>query len=104
MTRKCSECPLAVQAINCPGEYSQTICDGKFDKYKDFLLQYPFAAESNTIQIKHESDTNGKSKERLEICSLCEHYDAVGIRCKLCGCNLLMKTILEYEHCPISKW
>jgi hypothetical protein len=43
---------------------------------------------------------------RLEICQKCDHYEPCAIRCKLCGCNLNLKTRLQSEtgQCPAGKW
>jgi hypothetical protein len=39
---------------------------------------------------------------RLETCATCEHH--TGIRCKICGCFTVPKSLLLQESCPIGKW
>jgi hypothetical protein len=41
---------------------------------------------------------------RLSICAKCEFFQASPMKCLKCGCYLNLKTRLETEHCPISKW
>jgi hypothetical protein len=41
-------------------------------------------------------------RNRIEICSACEHH--TGVRCRLCGCFTAIKTWLPHEDCPIGKW
>lgn len=45
-----------------------------------------------------------KSKERLEICSECEHLDKTLYTCKQCGCFMKAKTMFPSSKCPIEKW
>lgn len=48
-------------------------------------------------------DTKTKDK-RLEVCKTCEFYEDSLIRCKQCGCFLLIKTGWASEDCPLQKW
>ncbi len=41
-------------------------------------------------------------RERLAICSGCEHH--TGLRCRLCGCFTAAKTWLPHEECPVGRW
>jgi len=43
-------------------------------------------------------------EQRLNICKVCEHYDASQIRCKQCGCFLLQKASFSLDSCPLQKW
>lgn len=43
-------------------------------------------------------------KERLDICSGCEHYQSKFNRCKECGCVLRVKAALPKSKCPLDKW
>lgn len=49
-----------------------------------------------------------KVYERLEICSKCENFnpDSYGGagECKICGCNMEIKTVMATESCPKGKW
>lgn len=47
------------------------------------------------------SNTEEKNK-RIEICKECEHYN--NGNCRLCGCNMNLKTRIDSAHCPIGKW
>jgi hypothetical protein len=41
---------------------------------------------------------------RLAICRGCEFFVKAKASCSKCGCYLNLKTRLETEHCPISRW
>lgn len=61
----------------------------------------------NSVFIKEEIEK--VANERLAICATCENrakrsFPPFDYHCKLCGCNLEMKTRSLSESCPISKW
>lgn len=39
---------------------------------------------------------------RLVICDNCDKFD--GDDCQVCGCEVLAKTALSTESCPLRKW
>jgi hypothetical protein len=42
-----------------------------------------------------------EAQRRIQICRTCpEHAAAIGIWCKLCGCNMELKTHLAQAQCP----
>ena len=43
-------------------------------------------------------------KSRIDICNLCERYNATLLICKECGCFVNMKTWLKEARCPLGKW
>lgn len=43
-------------------------------------------------------------KKRMNICYTCPYYDDTFIRCKQCGCFLMLKAILVATNCPLNKW
>lgn len=43
------------------------------------------------------------SKERMEICRSCENLTKLDF-CKMCGCQMNIKTKLARMTCPIGKW
>ena len=50
----------------------------------------------------------GEIARRLRICAECpefdvEKYGGAG-ECKVCGCNMEIKTIMATERCPEGKW
>jgi hypothetical protein len=46
-----------------------------------------------------------EKERRLGLCYECEFYRPIPyMHCLKCGCSLSLKTRLETEHCPISKW
>ena len=50
----------------------------------------------------------GEIARRLRICAECpefdvEKYGGAG-ECKVCGCNMEIKTIMATEKCPEGKW
>ncbi len=40
--------------------------------------------------------------KRLQTCTGCEHY--TGVRCRICGCFINVKSRMVHEDCPIGKW
>jgi hypothetical protein len=45
---------------------------------------------------------------RLAICDDCDHYDPEAYaemgECKICGCNMEIKSVMATESCPAGKW
>lgn len=41
-------------------------------------------------------------KEKYLICFNCENLE--NRKCKLCGCNMVIKVIVPFAKCPINKW
>lgn len=45
---------------------------------------------------------------RYTICQACEHFrpeEFMGHgKCSVCGCNMLMKTAMPAQECPVGKW
>ncbi len=57
----------------------------------------------NTIQAKEEVEKI--AKYRREICDKCEYKSTtIHSHCKICGCNLTLKTHSLHAACPINKW
>jgi hypothetical protein len=48
--------------------------------------------------------TDAEREQRLEICRVCEHFDAGPQRCRKCACFMAVKTYSKAEKCPIGKW
>ncbi len=44
------------------------------------------------------------ARQRSEICTKCEWFDALEYRCKKCGCFLGPKIRVSIESCPIGAW
>jgi hypothetical protein len=72
-------------------------CDGrKHSRVKEFVttatavVKEPKFAEQKTIAY------------RLQICNDCAQKH--GGVCKVCGCNLNVKTRFHVAHCPLNKW
>lgn len=40
--------------------------------------------------------------DRRDICKRCEYR--MLYNCRICGCNIYLKTQLRDEKCPINKW
>ena len=43
-------------------------------------------------------------EQRMTICRACDEYDADQVRCRKCGCFLLIKTSFSVDSCPLQKW
>lgn len=45
-------------------------------------------------------------EERRKVCSGCPEFMPAGIasKCRACGCNLMAKTTIASERCPLGKW
>lgn len=48
--------------------------------------------------------SDGKIKERINICTNCEDLDKQQARCNLCGCYMNTKVRFEVAKCPANKW
>jgi hypothetical protein len=50
----------------------------------------------------------GEVARRLRICADCEMFDAAGYggmgKCRECGCNMEIKTVMATEKCPRKLW
>lgn len=44
------------------------------------------------------------SKERLEICKSCDRLSKLLLKCKECGCYMVIKVNMPNEKCPLDKW
>jgi hypothetical protein len=44
------------------------------------------------------------SKERLDICQVCEKFDVEHFKCNECNCLMKLKTLLPWATCPLGKW
>jgi hypothetical protein len=47
-------------------------------------------------------------EQRLGICNACPSFDKDGYggsgQCRVCGCNMEIKTVMATEACPEGKW
>jgi hypothetical protein len=45
---------------------------------------------------------------RLRICAECPNFDVTAYggagECRVCGCNMEIKTVMATEECPEGKW
>lgn len=46
--------------------------------------------------------TESFQKERMGVCAACDCY--LDGRCQVCGCNLVTKTAVAHQSCPLKKW
>lgn len=50
----------------------------------------------------------GEIARRLRICADCPKFDVAAYNgageCKVCGCNMEIKTVMATEECPEGKW
>lgn len=53
--------------------------------------------------MKYE-DRMAKAKERMNICTECEHFIKTTKFCDECGCYLPIKVRIPILNCPIDKW
>jgi tetratricopeptide (TPR) repeat protein len=59
-------------------------------------------AMANFVGAGFKTATPELQQRRLQTCSTCEHY--TGMRCKICGCFIQVKSRMLAEDCPIGKW
>ena len=57
----------------------------------------------NNDELDNEQYTSLKD-QRLEICRQCPFFNSLMTACKMCGCNLYVKTVPHDAECPIGKW
>lgn len=43
-------------------------------------------------------------KEKMEMCSKCEHFIKLTRQCKKCGCFMPAKVHMHWLGCPVGKW
>lgn len=41
---------------------------------------------------------------RLDVCHVCNHFDAARAACRVCGCNMMIKVRWLEQKCPIGRW
>lgn len=52
-------------------------------------------------ELNHRKEV---AKKRLEICVDCDKYIPDSTQCSVCGCFMLLKTVLASSSCPLDKW
>jgi hypothetical protein len=68
------------------------------------LAKFSFDLIKNALQSGALIVSAEVQAQRLEICKVCEHYDAEQTRCKHCGCYLTAKISFALDSCPVQKW
>ena len=68
------------------------------------LAKFSFDLIKNALQTGALIVSAEVQAQRLEICKVCEHYDAEQTRCKHCGCYLPAKVSFALDSCPVKKW
>ncbi|TMQ34355.1 MAG: tetratricopeptide repeat protein [Planctomycetota bacterium] len=69
------------------------------------ILQMAFTAARSMTKFLGsgmKTVTNEARHKRLQTCQTCEHF--TGLRCRVCGCFVNVKSRLPHEDCPIGKW
>lgn len=68
-------------------------------------------AVATHISTGAKTRTDDEVNALLEICQNCEHYNAEGRYCHVCGCRctngsnaFFNKLRMESQHCPRGKW
>lgn len=44
------------------------------------------------------------TEDKLNVCSVCQHYKPLTKRCNMCGCFMPVKAAIPIFKCPIGKW
>ena len=44
------------------------------------------------------------SKQRMDTCKSCEHYQPEPQKCGKCGCFMPAKVLVPFVKCPEDKW
>ena len=69
------------------------------------LAKFTFEVVKDTVSLNTTATvSNSVQKERLKICSTCEHFIKKSSRCNQCGCHMNVKTRFSSAKCPIQKW
>ena len=68
------------------------------------LAKFSFDLIKNALQTGALIVSAEVQAQRLEICKVCEWYDAEQTRCKHCGCYLPAKVSFALDSCPVKKW
>ena len=94
----CSMCSSNIKDCTCEKKYhydSPNIIDKAISFSKSALKHAKNLFENVPDPVQ---------KERLQICSDCEFFNAEKITCNKCGCLLMIKTSWASESCPEGKW
>jgi hypothetical protein len=59
-------------------------------------------AMANFVGAGFKTASPQVQQKRLQTCATCEHF--TGMRCKICGCFVQVKSRMLSEDCPIGKW
>jgi tetratricopeptide (TPR) repeat protein len=59
-------------------------------------------AMANFVGAGFQTAPPEMQQKRLQTCAACEHF--TGMRCKICGCFIQVKSRMLSEDCPIGKW
>jgi recombinational DNA repair protein RecR len=69
------------------------------------LAKFTFEVVQDTVSLtSNPLVPKNEYKERLKICSTCEHFILKNKRCKKCGCYMESKARFSIAKCPIQKW
>ena len=52
----------------------------------------------------NEYTTKEIKEKRRAVCKRCPDYFSIAGLCKVCGCNVKLKSKLKTQFCPTGKW
>lgn len=86
--------------------YLQIALDKLEGKEPSFIKKVSNFSQALVNHLKSgcESVSDFERDLRQEICNQCEFFDRNKSSCRLCGCNLNIKTWWSTSKCPENKW
>jgi len=94
--------PFGFCSENCDEDNSDSL-PTTFDMLKNILSTGKDVVSGIVLEGSLLSEKELYEK-RMSICSTCPNFIKESSRCKICGCFMAKKAILEKSKCPINKW
>ena len=98
MPKFCSMCNTNIDKCTCANQQDRTS-----PRMVDMAASFAKSALNHAKNL-FENVSDPIQKQRLQICQECPFFDAEKIKCKKCGCFLMVKTSWASESCPDGKW
>ena len=93
------KCPLGIIEENFQDGKFPSLVQEAMNLAKSVAKVAVDAAQGKAVEVPEEEKVR-----RLAICEKCDIYDIVRHRCRKCGCQMDMKSMLASLKCEIGKW
>lgn len=99
---KCQVCGLEIRLKQDPSKIWRNCQPPKNATLLDSAVNL-VTTMTDYVASGFQNSTDAEKNRRLEICQSCKPHYENGL-CKLCGCDMALKSRIETAHCPIGKW